>query len=1564
MVQFALTALRFEDIRQGVVNWLKENGQYKAEFDFNGSNFSYFIDTMAYTSMLDGFNSTLTANNIFLDTTEIRNSAVSIAKRMGYIPSRKVSSKFVGTLEYVASEGHRFVPGDTIIIPAKTKFVSSPNNYVFQNMLPIRLTYENDVMLSSDFILTEGIHKNFQVFGSGKKLQSIRINSLNVEENNLNVYVRPLNTGKESNKMWERIDTFLSTRNEEIYFVEESITNEGMPKIIFGDGKMGKIPKTTEIIEVEYLETLGAAGNNQVAINFLNPPVVTISVADSTFTYSFSNFNIIDVQNSYGGSDLETLEEIQFNAPRFHGSAGGAVGVQGYAALLDKYFSSDLKYHNVSTGNIIFPNDSSVHGATFISAVPASLDETNFDGNNVFYLSEINENSIIKFMEDRTVVSTKKRFLKPSYTYIELEPFIEVPQSFTIAEKQKAISNATNKINSFIESNLRGLGKGYRHSKLTSDMISAIGVVGGRIEPKYNFSINKDSFYDNRENRIYLPIIYVKDIDGNILYDKNNLPQTKAFIKKRSEIIVSENKSKDFGAKNRTNIVAISDTNGSLNNTYFNIYATDVLQNETHYYVWFNVNSTGVNPNIINAIGIQVNIALNSSSEAVATAIESSLKNYLNGDVFTVDRKVNVLLIENKNTGEVNSISDGHGQKILSNVIFGIGDDGSTFSNITTSANNDIFNDVILIYNSPSAANDDLIYFGNDEIFSGISIDISIPNKKDVKIKYQYWNGSAWADLQNVIDSTTTGLRAFDIVGIHDIVYSIPLDWVKNSVNASNKYWIRAVTSYVGGAGYGIQPLASRIWLLTEQRTGFSLQTTTLGRTSNIYDQYTLPVEKSSMYGKLTHPNLDRYIYNIDISKFDFIKFQMIGPSKDILDFQTTKFMDQNEIEYIPNLVQSNTNEWQVQLNGRTVAKLIQNTPLVFSLTNIDDIYLRSIGVIAKYGETLLLKIDSITEIDEFNNQVENYIISLLLNNNVFSDVRFYGKTKLFDAQFDTATFKWSFQTIKQLKDDDGNDVVINTANADSIDENFVKVTDSDGDSIILSMQHFNGVYSLNNYVSETLKKYNMKNDLVLQQNFSIEQDVAKLVYNLSSFSDVDENNVQTITLNAKQTSVIKCIANVNGILNNSYFFLNTEGDNTQYYVWFNSSTKGVNPSIAGKTAIEIHINDGDTDVNVAVALQTVLSAPPYNTNFSIDSDGAYVTIQNLLDGPSSDTSDGVKKVVNSSSVLRYATTYTNYTTEANNTTIDDVLLLTDTPVVDDSIIIGHSAIFAGVEFDISTPFFLTPGGTFNLVWEYWNGSWVALSNIINNTLGTYSFDKSGVNTVEWQVPSGWTTTTIDGVGPLYYIRARIDNFSGSGYVKPKATTVKIVTGRKTNFIIDNTIRGESNINDINLIGKNDLIKISNSDSPNNNGIFLVESVDANSGTVTIYNINGVLDISGNGFIQHYKLKTGKYGSFTVYGFDMFHDVSLGTLNYDNGYIIFKDDIKGLIDNTANKTIVKKLKELFDNYSLTTNKIDHIEIRPIDVVSSKGTALGIQTDFDTGFNQSIQLNVSNVTIQD
>lgn len=113
----------------------------------------------------------------------------------------------------------------------------------------------------------------------------------------------------------------------------------------------------------------------------------------------------------------------------------------------------------------------------------------------------------------------------------------------------------------------------------------------------------------------------------------------------------------------------------------------------------------------------------------------------------------------------------------------------------------------------------------------------------------------------------------------------------------------------------------------------------------------------------------------------------------------------------------------------------------------------------------------------------------------------------------------------------------------------------------------------------------------------------------------------------------------------------------------------------------------------------------------------------------------------------------TDETSEANDSTADDMTLLPASPATGDAYYFGGYNEFSSLDLTIST----AGAGTWSLVWEYYDGaSWTALTNV---TDGTADFTNSGTNTVSWDVPSDWEATSVSSI-ETYWVRARVDTFT------------------------------------------------------------------------------------------------------------------------------------------------------------------------------------------------------------
>ena len=83
-----VTELDFFQIKENFKTYLKaqqDKGKF-IDYDFDGSGMSVLLDILAYNTHYNAINANMAMNEVFLDSAERRNSVVSLAKMLSYIP--------------------------------------------------------------------------------------------------------------------------------------------------------------------------------------------------------------------------------------------------------------------------------------------------------------------------------------------------------------------------------------------------------------------------------------------------------------------------------------------------------------------------------------------------------------------------------------------------------------------------------------------------------------------------------------------------------------------------------------------------------------------------------------------------------------------------------------------------------------------------------------------------------------------------------------------------------------------------------------------------------------------------------------------------------------------------------------------------------------------------------------------------------------------------------------------------------------------------------------------------------------------------------------------------------------------------------------------------------------------------------------------------------------------------------------------------------------------------------------------------------------------------------------
>ena len=349
-----VTDLDFDTVKDNFKVFLKQQSVF-TDYDFEGSGMSVLMDLLAYNTHYLAFHSNMLANEMFLDTSLNRASAVSHAKAIGYTPvSMKASNASVTiTVSNVPTT-------QTILtMPAGTIFNSTVDgvNYQFVTIADATANSTSGIFTFSNVRIYEGTRITFRyVVDSNNLEQRFIIPSNKVDTSTLTVRIQ--NSSSDTTTTTYSLNTDYTTLNSTstVYFLQE--VEDGKFQVYFGDGVIGKKPTDNNIILLSYVVTNGTGADGANAF----------TAASSIGGYS--SITTLTVTSASGGGDPETVDSIKFNAPLKYASQGRAVTPDDYKSIIPSLYSN-IRSIQVWGGE---DNDPAIYGRVYISIKPTTGD--------------------------------------------------------------------------------------------------------------------------------------------------------------------------------------------------------------------------------------------------------------------------------------------------------------------------------------------------------------------------------------------------------------------------------------------------------------------------------------------------------------------------------------------------------------------------------------------------------------------------------------------------------------------------------------------------------------------------------------------------------------------------------------------------------------------------------------------------------------------------------------------------------------------------------------------------------------------------------------------------------------------------------------------------------------------------------------------------------------------------------------------------------------------------------------------------------------------------------------
>jgi len=409
-----LTNLDFDQVKTQIKSYLRSNSNF-TDFDFEGSNFSVLIDTLAYNTYITAFNSNMVVNESFLDAATVRENVVSLARNIGYVPRSKTSARASITLSIPVLDDTPF-----LTLQAGLVCIGRSDNTSYTFSIPENITTScvgYDAATNTPGVATFGssispitvyqgtfLSKNWVVDTSQD--QKFIIDNPNVDTSTIMVHVAGVNSSTKGRE-YKKVDNILKLdKDSEIYLIQE--VQDEKYELLFGDGFFGKKLEHNAKITVTYIVTDGTSGND--ASNFVYQGRITDATDIRKTPYDDGGTNkltLTTIDKASGGAAIENLSSIKYFAPRLYSSQHRAVTGRDYEAIIQKIFPMTESVAVVGGEELVPPQ----FGKVQISIKPK----------NGTYVSDFDKMSIRNELKNYAIAGINAEIVDLKIMYVEID---------------------------------------------------------------------------------------------------------------------------------------------------------------------------------------------------------------------------------------------------------------------------------------------------------------------------------------------------------------------------------------------------------------------------------------------------------------------------------------------------------------------------------------------------------------------------------------------------------------------------------------------------------------------------------------------------------------------------------------------------------------------------------------------------------------------------------------------------------------------------------------------------------------------------------------------------------------------------------------------------------------------------------------------------------------------------------------------------------------------------------------------------------------------------------------
>ena len=445
------TNLDFDQIKTSIKDYLRANSTF-SDFDFEGSNFSVLIDTLAYNTYITAFNSNMIVNESFLDSATLRENVISLAGNIGYVPRSRTASAARISFDVTTT-----VNTPTLTLKAGVVCTGRANDALYTFAISEDTTANtvsgpadsngNPTFIASfdNINVFQGIFLTKQFLYDGSLDQRFVLNNSFIDTSTIKVYIGKQNTRGIEYSLSENI--FDIDKNSRIFFLNE--VQDEKYELRFGDGIIGK--KLGEdgdgtYITVDYIVTDGRNGNGASNFSFSG----TLESAN-TQIIDPGTVTITTNQSSINGGEIEPIDSIKYYAPRLYSSQYRAVTARDYEAII----------------KTIYPNTESVSvvGGEQMDPPQFGTVQISIKPKNGSFVSDFNKEQILSKLKQFTVSGINQKITDLKILYVELDSSVYYNYS-EVSSLEGLKTSVTDSLQKYSNSlDLNKFGGRFRYSK-------------------------------------------------------------------------------------------------------------------------------------------------------------------------------------------------------------------------------------------------------------------------------------------------------------------------------------------------------------------------------------------------------------------------------------------------------------------------------------------------------------------------------------------------------------------------------------------------------------------------------------------------------------------------------------------------------------------------------------------------------------------------------------------------------------------------------------------------------------------------------------------------------------------------------------------------------------------------------------------------------------------------------------------------------------------------------------------------------------------------------------------